>query len=172
MTYDDKDKIWYIWCDHAMIIMALFRQSIHQAWAQWALEAFLQRLLISTSADMLTRRHTGFPKDWHRTSFLETYSFRRARTPVLSLPVFFFFFTPPQQFSIECNIYLNIPVPSHSRLYHHVLEHLHSNDFRLHPDILLLSYTEGESEQPTVQTDLFWEYFAWKFYNCSVRMIC
>ena len=70
-----------------------------------------------------------------------------------SLPVFFFFFTPPQQFSIECNIYLNIPVPSHSRLYHHVLEHLHSNDF--HPDVPLLSYTEGESEQPTVQTDLF-----------------
>ena len=52
-----------------------------------------------------------------------------------SLPVFFFFFTPPQQFSIECNIYLNIPVPSHSRLYHHVLEHFHSNDFRLHPDV-------------------------------------
>ena len=112
---------------------------------------------------MLTRRHTGFPKDWHRASFLETYSFRRARTPVLSLPVFFFFFSLPQQFSIECNIYLNIPVPSHSRLYHHVLEHLYSNDFRLHPDVLLLSYTEGESEQPTVQTDLFWEYLCGSF---------
>ena len=69
--------------------------------------------------------------------------------------LFFFFFTLPQQFCIECNIYLNIPVPSHSRLYHHVVEHLHSNDFRLHPDVPLPSYTEGESEQPTVQTDLF-----------------
>ena len=137
------------------MIMALLRQSVHQAWAQWALEAFLQRLLISTSADMLTRHHTGFQK-----IDIEPHSLKRipSAEPGLlcppgdhfSLPVFLDF-TLPQQFCIECNIYLNIPVPSHSRLYHHVVEHLHSNDFRL----LLLSYTEGESEQPTVQTDLF-----------------
>ena len=35
-------------------------ENADQAWAQWALEAFLQLPLTLTSADMLTQRLTGY----------------------------------------------------------------------------------------------------------------